>query len=674
MDNNNLADELISKIEKVKDEISKAITLKDIYIGVERFMCDIIHSDSMTLFNYNPKSQTLDTFNKNATVEFSMIRPEGLLGQSFLTKKPTIYNHVASEKHYIPEIDNISESKLKAQLIVPIIKEDNLAGIVRVSRYLGSNLHYTRRDVEIVQSLSEFFVVVMHTIDVFPKVGVAFETNSTELGQKIEKIEENKADNSEINSTMLFLSNTVHDIRTPANSLYGFLEMLEEQIEDKRLKGFIENAKESAAFINHLTDSILQQVKEKHEIETSAPSVVNSVKFFSQAGGIFSANTCKKGIHFVIHISPSIPKEISIDKLKLKRIIINLIGNAYKFTPSNKRIDFRVLYKAPKKELRIEVIDQGLGIDPSRQEMIFESFKQAEEDTSKHFGGTGLGLAISSKYVSDLGGKLELISALGEGSTFYFTIPIDIVDESPSQSAFHDTDKKILLYSDNPNCTNVRNIHKYLIQLGMLEERIIISDTFDPDVTHFFCFQHKLTDEVLEAATINNMQIVIVEEDLFSLGKDSKYAQCNIISENTYYGDKVHSAVYTGKKTKILLVDDSKINIVLLRAMLETEYCEIFDTTDGLSAYNIIKDAYLHKEPFDVVFMDEHMPNMSGSEIMKNVRNIERKQPLKKLFAISITGDPSIDVTKNGYYDLQVNKPFKKQDVKDALKKSIKDN
>jgi len=674
MANDNVIDELVSRVNKAKEEISKASSLHDIYSGVERLICEITNSDSMTLFNYNPKTQDLYTFKNNTTKKFPMVRPEGLLGQSFLTKKPMTYNHIASEKYYTPEIDNISESKLKSQLIIPIIEEDNLLGIARVSRFLGNNLNYTRRDLEIIQSLFKFFVVVMHKIEVYPAGGVPFESNSTELSQKIEKIEEKKADNSEINSTMLFLSNTVHDIRTPANSLYGFLEILEEQIQDKRLRVFIENAKESAAFINHLTDSILEQVKEKHEIETSAPTVVNSMKFFSQVGDIFSANMFKKGIHYVIHISPSIPKEIAIDKLKLKRIMINLIGNAYKFTPSKKRIDFRVLYKTPTKEMQIEVIDQGLGIDPSRQEVIFESFKQAEEDTSKHFGGTGLGLAISSKYVRDLGGKLELKSALGEGSTFYFTIPIEVIDATPTQSKFYDFEKKILLLSDNPNCTNVQNIYKYLLDLGMPSEKIVITNTYDSDATHLFCFQHKLTSDVLESATLNNMKILIIEEDLFSLNKDNTYANYNIASENTYYGDKVHSTVCSGKKTKILLVDDSKINIVLLRAMLETEYCEIFDTTDGLSAYDLIKDAYLKQEPFDVAFMDEHMPHMSGSEIMENVRKIEKKQSLKKLFAVSITGDPSIDSTKNGYYDLQVNKPFKKLDVKNALKKSLGDS
>ncbi len=674
MDNKKATEDAINRVNAAKEEISRASSLGDIYLGVEKLICELTGSDSTTLFSYDPKKQTLYTSKNDKSLEFPMIRPEGLLGQSFLTKKPMTFNYVASEKYYVPDIDNIADARLKAQLIVPILDEDNLKGIVRVSRYLGNNLHYTRKEIDIIQSLVQFFKSVMNKIEVYPEGGAPFESTSTELGQKIEKIEENKANNPEINSTMLFLSNTVHDIRTPANSLYGFLEVLEEQIQDKRLKVFIENAKESAAFINNLTDSILQQVKEIHEIETSTPTVVNSVKFFSQVGDIFSANMCKKGIHYVIHISPNMPKEISIDKLKLKRIMINLIGNAYKFTPSDKRIDFRALYRPETKDIYVEVVDQGLGIEESRQKMIFESFKQAEEDTSKHFGGTGLGLAISSRYVSDLGGKLELKSALGEGSTFHFTVPVDVVDASSSQQKFSDLDKKILLYSDNPNCTNVRNIYNYLISLGMPQERIEISAVFDPDATHFFCFQHKLSDEILESAAINNMKIVIVEEELFSLNKDAKYAQYEIISENTYYGDKVHSAVYSGKKTKILLADDSKVNIVLLRAMLETEYCEIVDTTDGEAAYNLIKDGYLRHEPFDLAFLDEHMPNLSGSEIMEKVRRIELKQNVKKLFAVSITGDPNMKAEEGGLYDLQVNKPFKKQDVKDALKKVMEHN
>jgi len=668
----NINSDFIQNVTQVQKNISKAKDIREIFTYFEDMIAEITKSDFLTLFIYDRNKQSLFTYKDNGTkLEFSMINPDGLLGQCFLTKKPLTYNHIASEKYYKIEIDNLSGSKLRSQLIVPIVKDDNLTGILRVSRFIGNNLHYTRRDIDIITSLFTFINEVIVRIVNFPKNDNSLEVDTKDINQKFEKIEQNRAGNDEISSTMLFLSNTVHDIRTPANSLYGFLEILEEQIDDKRLKVFIENAKESAAFINNLTDSILEQVKESHEITTSRPTTVNSVKFFAQVGDIFSANMYKKEVHYVIHISPEIPKEISIDKLKLKRIIINLIGNAYKFTPSKKRIDFKVLYNKEKKTISIEVIDTGLGIDKSRQDIIFESFKQAEEDTSKHFGGTGLGLAISSKYVSDLGGKLELESDLGEGSRFYFTVPVTVVDETPSQNPCEDINKKITLLSDNENCTNVRNIRNYLIALGIPQENVIISETLDPDTTHLFCFQHKLSADVLELADIENMKIVLIEEDLFSLNKNSEYSSYNIISENTYYGDKIHSAIYSGKKAKILLADDSKINIVLLKAMLETEYCDIVDTTDGKEAYRMIKEAHVKHEPFDVAFVDEHMPNMTGSQMMEKLRKLENKENLKPIFSITITGDPSFDNNQHKLYDLQVTKPFKSSDVKTAFRSAV---
>jgi CheY-like chemotaxis protein len=204
--------------------------------------------------------------------------------------------------------------------------------------------------------------------------------------------------------------------------------------------------------------------------------------------------------------------------------------------------------------------------------------------------------------------------------------------------------------------------------LGVPQENVIISDTLDPDTTHLFCFQHKLSADVLELANMENMNIVLVEEDLFSLNKNSDYTSYIIISENTYYGDKVHSAVYSGKKAKILLADDSKINIVLLKAMLETEYCDIVDTTDGKEAYRIIKEAHIKHEPFDVAFVDEHMPNMTGSQMMEKLRKLESKENLKPIFSITITGDPSFNNSLNKLYDLQVTKPFNSSDVKMAFK------
>ena len=664
-DNNNK--EIVDILTLAMEKISDAMHKRDIYAIVSELLKDLTKSEFAAFFLFDREGQLLFT-DSESSVEIPMIKPKGLLGKSFLTKEAAIYNYMASEKDYTPEIDNPREQRLRSQLIVPIIDNGNLIAMVRVCRSIYSNKHFSNIEMDIIDALSDFLIEVAKKLKQENKNNYTISLNPRKLDEDMEKISEGYRGNKDINSTMLFLANTVHDIRTPSNSLYGFLEILGEYIEDPRLKEFIDNAKESASFINTLTDSILQQVKETHEITTSKPEVVNSIKFFAQLGDLFSANMCKKEINYSIYLCPDLPKEIRIDTLKVKRIIVNLIGNAYKFTPSSKTIKFSVVCNKETKEMNISVEDTGLGISKSRQKDIFKSFEQAEENTSEHFGGTGLGLAISSKYVQDMGGELELDSVLDEGSNFYFNLPIDKIISAPSQKRVSGLNAKILILTDESKNYHVKDIKDRLIDFGIKEKSIIISDQFSEDITHLFCFQHKVTTEILEKAKQNGIKYTLVEERLFSLSKDTLFASAPIISINTYYGAKMYSLIYSGKKIKILLADDNKINIVLLQAMLETEYCTIDKSLDGLETLDKLKIAKENNDPYNLIFLDDNMPNQSGSEVLATYREIEKSDKSKPIFAVSITGDPNMSEANKSLYDLKMNKPFKKEDVREAVK------
>ncbi|SHO81642.1 Sensory box histidine kinase/response regulator [hydrothermal vent metagenome] len=663
MENTKLKNQLKHSIE----QISKISDKEKIFDIIENTLKELTYSEFAKFLIYDSSKKLLYS---NNSLSYDMSYPKGLLGISFLTKKYSIYNHIASEKAYEPSIDNPNNRKLRSQLIVPILKDDNIIAMVRLSRSIYyKTSHYSKKEIDIVNTLFEFCDKSIQKILSDKDTNYNIKIDSTKINNQISKIHKKRV-NSDINSTMLFLSNTVHDIRTPANSLYGFLEILEAQIDDKRLKDYIINAKESALFINTLTDSILEQVKDTHQIESSRPEVITPIKFFAQIANIFSANMSKKDINYSVYICPYIPKEIEIDKLKLKRIIINLIGNAYKFTPSHKNIHFDVRCNKDKKELEIHIKDTGLGIDKSRQKAIFNSFEQAQEDTSEHFGGTGLGLAISSKYVKDLGGELKLISELDKGSTFYFNLPLKIINKEPSKEPFSNFNKKIVILTDKDKYKiDVDNIKFYLTKLEMPEEKIVVSDILEDKTTHLFCFEHKLSQEIIDKVKANNIKLVIIEEKLFSLSRNELYKDMNIISKNTYYGDKIYSSVFSGKKLKILIGDDNKINLVLLTAMLSSEYCSVDTAEDGEEILKKLKYAVEEeKKPYDIIFLDEHMPIISGSKLLNQFREIEKKYSLKPIFAISVTGDPSMSEEDKSYYDFEMNKPFKKQDVEESIK------
>lgn len=643
----------IQKISQTTDvvEISKII---------ENILIQSLEADSVTLFMVDTSTKILYYKNKEDKIVF-ISKPKGLLARAFLTKKPAFYNYIQTHKEYDADIDNSDKEDIKSQIIYPLVVNDNILGVIRISRNNNNPKLFTKKEFHTVLSLEKFLVSTLKIIingnskilnyeDILPEKSFSDETTEVELS-----------------SPMMFLSNTVHDIRTPANSLYGFLELLEEKIEDKRLKEFVKNAKQSASFINTLTDSILEQTTSSFEIETPKTTIVNSIKYFSSIANTFSANMFDKSISYLIYIDPSIPKEISIDKLKLQRVIINLIGNAYKFTPKNGVVKFKAIYKKDTKSLYIAIEDTGIGIPKEKQQEIFKAFKQAQEDTKKHFGGSGLGLCIASYYVKDMHGKLKIDSELDKGSNFYFEIPLDIVTDKPSLPYFKNKNKYITILSDFVDCIDVQNIKNYLLELKMPEENIKISDELDEQTTHIICFEHKLSTKFIDTVKLLNIKMLIIEENLFNLIDNEQIKNYPVVSVNTFYADTIHTFIFSQKKLKILIVDDSKINIILLQNILELDYTDVSYAFDGDEALSMIESAIKLQNKYDIIFLDKHMSKISGDEVAIKVRENEQQNNWLYTYIVSITGDTNNSQKK--LYDLVVQKPFKKQEILEAIQK-----
>jgi len=653
---------LISSIEVV----SKAKNKVEICNKIENLLKDLTYSDFATLFIFDKESQMLYS-KKIPMLELSMLEADGCIGKVYLTKSPAIYNHLASDRDYVQEYDNPYNHKLRAQMLIPILEKGELVGVVRVSRAIGTNKKsYVQTDLDALMSIESYLIKIIRTIRLNQQLPV-YDVSTKTIQNKIEKIEEkNDVDNKD--DILLFLSNTVHDIRTPANSLYGFLELLEEQIEDKSLRKFIINAKESASFINTLTTTILDAAKNKYEASNNTTiETVTTVKFLSDIANTFTARMLQKKIHYFIYISPEIPKEIKIDTLKLKRILMNLIGNAYKFTPIKRQIILQVLWNSSNNTIKFSIKDTGIGIEKKDQEKLFKAFTQAQDNTYEKYGGTGLGLAISAGYVSDLGGKLKLKSEVDIGSEFYFDIPVEIVNNTPNYEKFYDLDKDIVILTDYIDGEYPNFIRKYLIAFGMPEEKIIISNKLKKEATHVICFEEKITSEILEAGKLKKFKLLLVEQKLFSLLKNKKIDNIQITSKNTYNADAIYNCVYSKKKIKVLLVDDNKININLLQSMLSTEFVVISTCLDGVSGLNILKQAAENGEKFDIVYLDEHMPGMLGSDLLDAFRSYEKKNHLAPIYAVSISGDPDLSGTNGDIFDLSINKPFNKNEVRNVI-------
>jgi len=231
-----------------------------------------------------------------------------------------------------------------------------------------------------------------------------------------------------------FLANMSHEIRTPMNAVLGYAELLGFMLEDSTQRNYIESIKSSGRSLLTLINDILDLSRiEAGKLELQF-EYVNSQSFFSEFERIFSLRLSEKGLKFILEISSGTPAGIYIDDARLRQIILNLIGNAVKFTERGS-IKLKVYTENPQiinynKEkteefidLIIVVTDTGIGISQELQEEIFNPFVQGQGQDVKKYGGTGLGLAITQRLVQLMNGTIKLDSQLNKGSSFIIKIP-----------------------------------------------------------------------------------------------------------------------------------------------------------------------------------------------------------------------------------------------------------
>jgi PAS domain S-box-containing protein len=236
-----------------------------------------------------------------------------------------------------------------------------------------------------------------------------------------------------------FLANMSHEIRTPMNGIMGMLELAMDEPLDDKVTDYLQTAKLSADTLLAIIDDILDISK----IEAGKICIENidcSLKqLLCDIDALMRPQVEQKGIELTISIDTPVPEQIRTDPTRLRQCLLNLVGNAVKFTDSGYvRIHVNGQDGKDGAAIRLDVEDTGIGIELDKQKLIFEAFTQADYTTTRKFGGTGLGLVITRNLVKLLGGKISLTSKLGEGSTFSLTIPAGVdVGKGPMMTEFN---------------------------------------------------------------------------------------------------------------------------------------------------------------------------------------------------------------------------------------------
>lgn len=251
--------------------------------------------------------------------------------------------------------------------------------------------------------------------------------------QKLEK--EKKYSESLLKSREQLIATVSHDLRTPLNAITGYTELIEDAGLPHKQGQYMEYIKSAAGYVNNLVNDLLDFSQLEAGKMTPEKTSFNLYKLLTETAQNIAATHPNKEIELVLEIDSALQSPIIGDPMRIRQIVSNLIGNAYKFTHKGKiTVTAKVKDMTDsKKKVGLSIADTGIGISKEKQELIFNEFTQAEQDTLKKYGGYGLGLTISKKLTELLGGTIRLESILGKGSAFYLELPL--VYGSPSENS-----------------------------------------------------------------------------------------------------------------------------------------------------------------------------------------------------------------------------------------------
>jgi sensor histidine kinase/response regulator len=368
-------------------------------------------------------------------------------------------------------------------------------------------------DISTAQGLTKAYSLIQDAIDV-----IALQRAVAEDANKAKSI---------------FLANMSHEIRTPLNGIIGFTELLKNTDLDEEKRDYVDTIEKSSESLLTIINNILDVSKiESNKIEIE-DILFDPISEFESAVDVYVAKASEKGIDLLLYIDPTLQHHLYGDITKIKEILINLMSNAVKFTPEQGKIIVNIKRLKSSRDdeaiVSFSVEDTGIGISEDKVANVFNAFSQADSTITRKYGGTGLGLTISSKYVSMMGGKLDLTSVEGKGTKFFFTLSFKETKKTDANSMYNSIKGlRVAILSDDKN--DLYNVYakSYFDGMGghadIIENSININpNSFDVVLVrleNYSMYDKSLHLPVVVSARPKELQVLnIKDENVFTVSE-----------------------------------------------------------------------------------------------------------------------------------------------------------
>jgi two-component system sensor histidine kinase/response regulator len=498
-----------------------------------------------------------------------------------------------------------------------------------------------------------------------------------------------------------FLANISHELRTPMNGIIGMTELALDTDLSADQREFLKAVQTSSLSLLGLLNDLLDFSKIEAGKLDLAPEPFDIRDLVGQICRVLALKAEEKGLEMTTDISPEVPRRVIGDPLRLRQVLVNLVGNALKFTEHG-GVEVRVRPEADDQGIRLQfaVADTGIGIALEDQRAIFEDFVQADGSFTRRFGGTGLGLPIASRLVRLMGGRLEVESEIGHGSTFHFSA---LFQRAPGTTELRAVprfaDLKVLAVEDNASagCLLLRTLEGWGVQTRLCRSSAeclaaLADSSPPPDVL--------LVDQVLadttgwelvrraQEAGFAGTAVMMLSSERREIREAARKVAQHLLArplrsaeleavlrkvaglpqkpQEVTAGDGIRT---DGAGRRILLAEDNEVNQEVAVQMLTRARFEVVVASHGQEAARIFQEM-----PFDLVLMDLQMPIMDGFEATRRIRDWEesRKRPRTPVVALTahvMRGDDQrcIDAGMDGH----ISKPFVTAELLDKVSRYL---